>query len=78
MADNTRAALERTVGDSWNPEGALFRLAGLGDIDTPNVRRGIPLALDELEHRPNPSVEAIPCRLHRLSIHPGGGALRYL
>jgi len=32
-------ALERPVGDSWYPEGALLRLARLGDIDPPNIRR---------------------------------------
>src|SRR5262249_45393409 len=29
----SRGALERPVGDSWHPEGALLRLTGLGDID---------------------------------------------
>ncbi|MET4359284.1 hypothetical protein ABIC08_009261 [Bradyrhizobium sp. RT9b] len=74
----SRTALERPVGDSWDPEGALFRLTGLGDIDPPNVRRPISLAVDGLEHRLDPSVEALPRRLHRLSVHPGGGALRNL
>jgi hypothetical protein len=30
---------EENLDDSWNPEGALLRLARLGDIDPPNVRR---------------------------------------
>jgi hypothetical protein len=53
--------LERPVGDSWNPEGALLRLARLGDIDPPNVRRGISLAVDGLEHRlyPGPVAELV-------------------
>ena len=74
----SRAALERPVGDSWNPERALLRLAGLGDIDPPNVRRSISLAVDGLEHWLYPSLEALLRRLHRLTIHPGGRALRNL
>jgi adenylate cyclase len=35
----SRGALERPVGDSWHPKGALLCLARLGDIDPPNVRR---------------------------------------
>src|SRR5260370_23882629 len=46
----SRGALERPVRDSWNPEGALLRLARLGDIDPPNVRRTISLAVDGLAH----------------------------
>src|ERR1700675_545480 len=34
----SRGALERPVGDSWNPEGALLRLARLGDIDQLGAR----------------------------------------
>ena len=30
----SRAALERPVRDGRNPEGALFRLTGLGDIES--------------------------------------------
>src|SRR5262249_480662 len=71
----SRAALERPVRDGRNPEGALFRLTGLGDIDPPNVRRAIPLAVDGLEHRLYPFFKALLRRLHRLAIHPGGGAL---
>src|ERR1700692_4130069 len=71
----SRAALERPVSDGWNAQWALLRLAGLGDIDPPNVRRAISLAVDGLEHRLYPSVKALPRRFHRLSIHPGGGAL---
>src|ERR1700722_19786537 len=74
----SRCALERPVGDSWNPEGALLRLARLGDIDPPNVRRTISLAVDGLEHRLYPPLEALLRRLHRLTIHPGGGSLRNL
>src|SRR6476659_7718187 len=71
----TAPALERPVRDGRNPEGALFRLTGLGDIDPPNVRRAIPLAVDGLEHRLYPFFKALLRRLHRLAIHPGGGAL---
>src|SRR5580692_10438177 len=74
----SRGALERPVGDSWNPEGALLRLARLGDIDPPNVRRTISLAVDGLEHRLYPPLEALLRRLHRLTIHPGCGSLRNL
>src|SRR5258707_769794 len=74
----SRGALERPVGDSWNPEGALLRLARLGDIDPPNVRRAISLAVDGLEHRLYPALEPLLRRLHRLTIHPGGGSLRNL
>src|SRR6516225_3621222 len=35
----SRAALERPVRDGRNPEGALFRLTGLGDIDPPSPAR---------------------------------------
>jgi len=66
----SRGALERPVGDSWNPKGALLRLARLGDIDPPNVRRAISLAVDGLEHRLYPALEALLRRLHRLTIHP--------
>src|ERR1700720_2772730 len=77
MADSTSAVLRwsarsETVG---TPRGALFRLTGLGDIDPPNVRRAIPLAVDGLEHRLYPFFKALLRRLHRLAIHPGGGAL---
>src|SRR6266567_7788429 len=71
----SRAALERPVTDSRDAQRALLRLAGLGDIDPPNVWRSIPLAVNGLEHRLYPSVKAFLGRLHRLSIHPGGGAL---
>src|SRR5215469_16612011 len=74
----SRGALERPVGDSWHPEGALLRLTGLGDIDPPNVRRAISLAVDGLEHRLYPTLEALLRRLHRLTIHPGGGSFRNL
>src|ERR1700726_1471087 len=74
----SRGALKRPVGDSWNPEGALLRLARLGDIDPPDVRRAISLAVDGLEHRLYPVLEALLRRLHRLTIHPGGGSLRNL
>src|SRR6202048_948913 len=59
-------ALKRPVRDSWNPEGALLRLARLGDIDPPNVRRTISLAVAGLEHRIYPALEALLRRLHRL------------
>src|SRR6202035_4714460 len=65
----SRGALERPVGDSWNPEGALLRLARLGDIDPPDVRRAISLAVDGLEHRLYPVLEALLRRLHP-SDHP--------
>src|SRR6267142_6793512 len=68
-------SLERPVRDGRNPEGALFRLTGLGDIDPPNVRRAIPLAVDGLEHRLYPFFKALLRCLHRLAIHPGGRAL---
>src|SRR5437879_13618516 len=42
----SRGALERPVGDSWNAEGAFLRLARLGDLDSPNVRREIALTVD--------------------------------
>src|SRR6202521_89107 len=71
----SRAALERPVRDGRNPEGALFRLTGLGDIDPPDVRRAIPLAVDGLEHRLDPFFKALLRCLHRLAIHPGGRAL---
>src|ERR1035437_7478396 len=73
-----RSALERPVGDGWNAERALLRLARLGDIDPPNARRAISLAMDGLEHRLYPALEALLRRLHRLTIHPGGGSLRNL
>src|SRR5450432_4416838 len=74
----SRAALERPVRDSGDAQRALLRLAGLGDIDPPNVRRSISLAVDGLEHWLYPSLKAFLGRLHRLSIHPGGRALRNL
>ena len=74
----SRGALERPVGDSWYPEGALLRLTRLGNIDPPNVGRAISLAVDGLEHRLYPTLEALLRRLHRLTIHPGGGSLRNL
>jgi hypothetical protein len=46
-----RAALERPVGDSWHAEWPRFRLARLGDVDPPNIRRSISLAVNGLEHR---------------------------
>src|SRR5450755_4256385 len=74
----SRAALERPVSDSRHAKRAFLRLAGLGHIDPPNVRRSISLAVDGLEHWLYPSLKAFLGRLHRLSIHPGGGALRNL
>ncbi len=74
----SRAALERPVSDSGNAQRALLRLAGLGDINPPNVRRAISLAVDGLEHRLYPSIKALLRRLNRLTIHPSGGALRNL
>ena len=47
----SRGALERPVGDSWNPEGALLRLTRFGDINSPNIRRSISLAVNGQEHR---------------------------
>src|SRR6516165_10213729 len=73
-----RAALERPVGDSWHTKWSLFRLAGLGDIDPPNIRRSISLAVNGLEHRLYPSIEALFRRLHRLSVHSCGRPLRNL
>src|SRR5690348_282897 len=69
------SSLERPVRDGRNPEGALFRLTGLGDIDPPNVRRAIPLAVDGLEHRLDPFFKALLRRRYRLAIHPGGRTL---
>src|SRR5262249_31372013 len=74
----SRGALERPVADSWYPERPLLRLARLRDIDPPNVGRAISLAVDGLEHRLYPALEALLRRLHRLTIHPGGGSLRNL
>src|SRR4029077_18885994 len=73
-----RAALERPVGDSRHAKWPLFRLAGFGDIDPPDIRRSISLAVNGLEHRLYPSIEALLRRLHRLSIHPSGRPLRNL
>src|SRR5262249_45008942 len=61
-----------------HPERALLRLARLGVIDAPNVRRPIPLAVDGTEHGPDPLFEALLRPLHRLTVHPGGGMLRNL
>src|SRR5437660_12037109 len=72
----SRAALERPVRDGRNPEGALFRLARLGDIDPPDVRRAIPLAVDGLEHRLYPFFKALLRCLDRLAIHPGDAMSR--
>jgi hypothetical protein len=63
------------VTDCRHPEGTLFALPRLGDIDAPDVRRSISLAVDGLKHRPNPFLEALLRPLHRLAIHPGGGML---
>jgi hypothetical protein len=54
----SRAALKGPVGDSRNAKWALFRLARLGDIDPPNVRRSISLAVDGLEHWLYPFLKA--------------------
>ena len=43
--------------DTW--DGHEARLAGLGDVDPPNIRRSISLAVDGLEHRLYPSIEAL-------------------
>src|ERR1700728_367598 len=74
----SRGALERPVGDSWNPERALLRLARLWDIDPPNVRRTISVTVDGLQPRLYPPLEALLRRLHRLTIRPGCGSLRNL
>src|SRR5215471_7159242 len=71
MADSTSAVLR------WSA-GPLFRLAGFGDIDPPNIRRSTSLTVNGLEHRLYPSLEAFLRRLHRLSIHPCGRPLRNL
>ena len=80
MADNTSAVLRWSArsGDSWHAKWPLFRLAGLGDIDPPDIPRSISLAVNGLEHRLYPPIEALPRRLHRLSIHPSGRPLRNL
>src|SRR5436309_16008284 len=80
MADKTSAVLRwsarsATVG---TPSGRYFRLAGLGDIDPPNVRRSVSLTVNGLEHRLYPSIEALLCRLHRLPVHSCGRPLRNL
>ncbi len=72
----SRAALKRPVRNSWHPERALLRLAGLGDVNAPHCRRAISLAVNGLEHRLYPFSKALFRRLHRLTIHPGGRALR--
>ena len=74
----SRGVLERPVGDSWNPEGALLRLARLGDIDPPNVRRTIFLAVGWIGAPALSTPCALLRRLHRLTIHPGCGSLRDL
>jgi hypothetical protein len=73
-----RTALERSVRDGRDAQRAPFRLAGLGDIDSPDIRRSIPVAVDGSEHGLDPFVEVFLRRLHRLSIHPGGRAFRNL
>ena len=49
-----------------------------GYIDPPDIRCSISLAVNGLEHRLYPSIEALLRRLHRLSIHPSGRPLRNL
>src|SRR5258705_11976770 len=71
----SRAALERPVRDSRDAQRALLRLAGFGDIDPPNVRRSIPLAVNGLEHRLYPFFKALLRCLHRLAIHRRRSAL---
>ena len=44
----------------------------------PSVRRSISLAVNGLEHRLYPPIEALLRRLHRLAIHPCGRPLRKL
>src|SRR4029077_10613856 len=73
-----RAALERPVGDSWHAKWPLFRLAGFGDGDPPDIRLSISLAVNGLEHRLYPSIEALLRRLHRLTIRPSSRPLRNL
>src|SRR6202163_2130012 len=70
------AALERPVRDSRDAQGAFLLLAGFRDIDTPDVRRSISLAVDRLKHRIDPFSEAFLRLCHRLAIHPGGRAAR--
>jgi hypothetical protein len=73
MADSTSAvvrwsARSATVG---TPRGRFSVFARLGDIDPPNVRRAISLAVDGLEHRLYPALEALVCTENLKSEHSG-------
>ena len=66
------SARSETVG---TPSGRLLLLAGLGDIDAPNIRRSVSSPVDGLEHWLNPSPKVFLRLLHRLAIDPGGRTL---
>jgi hypothetical protein len=51
----------------------LYRLARLGDINAPNVRCLISLAVNGFEHQPDPFLEALLRPLHRLAIPQAPG-----
>lgn len=70
-------ATERNIGILRHFERAVD--AGkIGDLagPAPHCRRAISLAVNGLEHRLYPFSKALFRRLHRLTIHPGGRALR--
>jgi hypothetical protein len=63
------AALERAVGNTGNAQRALFPLARLRDIDSPDVRGLIPFSMHGLKHWFYPYIKRLLCFRYRLSIN---------
>jgi len=66
------AALESPVGDTRNAQWTLLLFAGLGDIDPPDRRRSISLAVHGSEHGLDPHIEVRLRLPYRLAIHTWG------
>jgi hypothetical protein len=73
MAESIWATLlcRGPVSNTRHAQRALLLLSGLRDVDSPDVRRSISLAVNGLKHLFNPDPEALLRLRHRLPIHPG-------
>jgi hypothetical protein len=67
-----RTALERPIGHTRHPQGALCQRPGLRAIDPPSRRCVIPLTVHRLPRGLKPCLELLRGLRHRLAIHPGG------
>lgn len=72
----SRTALVRPVRNGWHPKRALPSYRAWGCKLAVLPARDI-LAVNGLEHRLYPLSKALLRRLHRLTIYPGGRALRH-